>query len=101
MAATPADKAHDWWLFDQEEPIGNREVRRQLAQICSMMFNRYRSKEAAELSPDDFMFRSTERILEREVEIEQAKKQHMITSLRAIAAASGPRAPRRRKKARR
>ena len=66
-----------------------------------MIFNRFRAANVASLAPDDFMFRSPQHAEERETEIVQAKKQHMISALKALAVAQGGRTPRRRKRARR
>lgn len=101
QANTSASDAQIWWLYDQEEPLGNREIRHQLANLLAKVHNRWRAQGEPVLTPDDFMFRSPEQALEREVEIEQGKKQSMIAGLKALALAQGPRPPRRRKKARR
>lgn len=92
---------HDWWLFDQDEPIGNREIRQQLAYIASVLYNAHRSKDSPPLVAADFMFRSPQAEEERQQDIEQNKKRNMIEMFRALALAGGPRTPRRRKKARR
>jgi hypothetical protein len=100
MASTPADAARDWWLYDQEEPLGNREIRHQLARLCSMIFNRFRDEKSAATQAEDFMFRSPQINAEREAEIVQNRKRNMIEGLKLLATAQGGRTPRRRKKAR-
>jgi hypothetical protein len=81
-----------------------REIRLQLARLCAMVSNRWRPKGAEEVRDEDFLFQAPEAVLERSVEVEQAKKQHMISAFMALAAASDPRRParpRRRKRPRR
>lgn len=97
----PARAVYDWYLFDQIEPLGNREIRRQLAFICSTIFNRWRDKGSAPASPEDFVFKSPAEAVEHEEEKAGIKKQNMITALQALALASGPRPLRRRKAPRR
>lgn len=83
------------------EPIGNREIRRQLAFIASTLFNHWRAKDAEPTSAEDFLFKLPEQEQERQVEAAGLKKQNMITALHALAIATGGRTPRRRKARRR
>jgi hypothetical protein len=80
--------------------LGNREIRTQLAYLCSAIQQRFRAAGAQASSPEDFMFRPPEVAEEREAEAVQTQKRNMIEVMRTLALVQGGRTPRRRKKAR-
>lgn len=93
--------AHDWWLFDQTEPIGNREIRHQLAFMCSVLWNAHRTRGSQPVEAADFLFRSPFAEAERQLAIEQGKKAHLFQAFKALAAARAGGPPKRRKAKRR
>lgn len=52
----------DWQLFDAAEPIGNRELRMQLAHLCALLTNVYRAKGASAVDVDEFLLQNSEHV---------------------------------------
>lgn len=95
MLLLPERKLHDWRIFDQEEPIGRREARQQLAALCAHFFNVHRKPGTPAKSVDEFMLQTVEDYQERQLH-------NMLSMLGATAKLRPPgykrKRPRRRPK---
>lgn len=74
----PERKLDAWRKYDREEPIGPRELRQQLAELLSMLANRWRREGASSVDRADFLLQTVQEQGQRSID-------KMIRSLEAVA----------------
>lgn len=74
----PERKLEDWRKYDRAEPIGNRELRQQIAELLAMLANRWRKQGAGAVDRADFLLQTVEQMGQRQID-------RMMNALGAVA----------------